>query len=212
MSHERITNLLDDYVDGRLAPELAREVEPHLEGCAICRDEVEALRSLLAETARLPRSIEPPRDLWSEVDSRIDHLDWRSRTLWSMRYPLAAAAVLLIASSTLITTLLVRSDDSTGVAAGPGGESAVQLVAQWQATETEYLRATAELSEALEASRGSLRPETAESIEDNLRVIDGAIQETRAALAADPANRDLMQMLSATYRKKLEVLRQVSRL
>ncbi len=51
-----------------------------------------------------------------------------------------------------------------------------------------------------------------ELIERNLQIIDNAIRESRAAFSMDPHNRELMETLSANYEKKLQVLRQVSRL
>jgi hypothetical protein len=40
---------------------------------------------------RLPKSIEPPRDLWPDIEARINRASWRRRWYW---VPLAAAAVL----------------------------------------------------------------------------------------------------------------------
>ena len=40
---------------------------------------------------RLPKSIEPPRDLWPDIEARINRTSWRRRWYW---IPLAAAAVL----------------------------------------------------------------------------------------------------------------------
>lgn len=40
---------------------------------------------------RLPKSIEPPRDLWPDIEARINRTSWRRRWYW---VPLAAAAVL----------------------------------------------------------------------------------------------------------------------
>ncbi len=220
MEHEATYDRLNDYADGALAADEAREVESHLEACAVCRAELEAIRTLLSAAARLPRSIEPPRDLWPEIDRLLEAergdartpTKLRGRTLWSARYPLAAAAVLLIAASSLITALLVgggRSETEPGPFAS---RAEVSLVDEWRAAEAEYLRATLELAESLEALKDELSPETVESIERNLQIIDNAIRETRAAFTLDPNNRELMATLSANYEKKLQVLRQVSRL
>lgn len=220
MNHEEIANLLDDYVDGTLEPELAALVDSHQAECSSCRGEVEALRAVLAEAARLPRTIQPPRDLWPHIHARIDSSMERTgfgrRTLWSSRYPLAAAAVLLVAVSSMVTAVLL-SDRTTSPATSVGSAAvespqALALVAQWRAAESEYLRATTELAEALLGAENTLPPETVGLLRDNLRIIDGAIRESRAALSLEPTNRDLMTMLSATYEKKLEVLQQVNRL
>jgi hypothetical protein len=47
-----------------------------------------------------------------------------------------------------------------------------------------------------------------ETLEHNLRIIDAAIAESRAALEKDPNSRELTEMLSATYDAKVKVLRQ----
>lgn len=214
MSHERIAGLLDDYLDGALDSDTARAVDAHLAECPACAAEVAALRALADRVTALPRGIDPPRDLWPDIDSRLGRGRLADRSIWSLRYPLAAAAVALIAISSLVTAVLVpRPSAPDTTAAGPAATDAAAMVAlRWQAIESEYLRATAELQEALEASKSGLAPETIEMIERDLRIIDGAIQEARAALAADPGSHDLMELLSATYQKKIEVLQQVSRL
>lgn len=217
--HDAIYQRLNDYADGALEPNEVGAVDSHLQACEVCRAELEAIRALLAEAERLPRSIEPPRDLWPDIDRQLEAertdvqgpIGLRGRTLWSARYPLAAAAVLLIAASSLITAWLVGW---SGVEPGAryATQAEVSLVREWRATEAEYLRASLELAESLEALKGELSPETVELIERNLQIIDDAIRESRAAFSIDPQNRELMETLSANYEKKLQVLRQVSRL
>lgn len=48
-------------------------------------------RELHDAVGRLPKSIEPPRDLWPDIEARIARGSWRRRWYW---VPLAAAAVL----------------------------------------------------------------------------------------------------------------------
>jgi hypothetical protein len=68
------------------------------------------------------------------------------------------------------------------------------------------------LHRIVEARRGQLNPKTVAIIEKNLRVIDGAIAESKAALAKDPANAFLAQQLDATLSTKLDLLRTVAML
>jgi hypothetical protein len=44
----------------------------------------------------------------------------------------------------------------------------------------------------------------------SLRTIDEAILEARNALARDPANAMLIEMLSSTYRQKVDLLRRTT--
>lgn len=209
MNHPEIERSLGDYLDGTLAPQAAERVEAHLADCAECRAELDELRSLIAQASGLPRSIEPPRDLWPDVDAQLDRSAWA--TIRSLRYPLAAAAAALIIVASYLTTFLFRDAPPLSTDDERSGAT-VALVTRWEAIEEDYVAAAAELQETLEATKSRLAPETVELIEENLRIIDDAIRETRRALVNDPGSRELMEMLSATHQKKIEVLQQVSRL
>ena len=74
------------------------------------------------------------------------------------------------------------------------------------------MNASAELMRALDAERAHLAPATVATLERNLAVIDAAIAESRAALAGDPGNRDLAALLWASYRQKVALLQQATRL
>jgi hypothetical protein len=67
--------------------------------------------------------------------------------------------------------------------------------------------AVGELEQVLAQGRSRLEPKTLKIIEDNLRVIDRAIAEARAAIAADPANGYLSGQVAANMHRKLEILR-----
>jgi hypothetical protein len=56
-------------------------------------------------------------------------------------------------------------------------------------------------------NRSLLDPRTAAIIEANLKVIDEAIAQSKAALAQDPASRFLSDQLNSALDKKLELLR-----
>lgn len=215
---------LDDYLDGLLAESDRRALAAHARTCSRCREEVSRLRALLDDAAELPKSLEPARDLWPEIADRIRQrrvvsaeLHRRGpRAVWYRRVVWAAAAVLLIALSSTVTAILMNQRSASGIAdarrpvaepAPPG--TALTHLPTWEA---EYLRAMAELVTTLEDLRGSLPPKTVALIEANLRIIDQAIQESRVALAHHPNNEALGQMLAATYRRKLELLRQATRL
>ena len=71
MSCDNIKNLLDEYVDGLLPENARQDVDAHLEGCSNCREDLSRLRALLARAADLPKNIEPPRDLWPDIESRL---------------------------------------------------------------------------------------------------------------------------------------------
>jgi hypothetical protein len=82
----------------------------------------------------------------------------------------------------------------------------------WPAAAEHYDAAIAELEGALAAGRGRLDTATVRQIEQNLAVIDRAIAQARAALAADPADAYLNHHLADTMRRKLQLLRRASTL
>ena len=187
---------LNEYVDGTLAARDRASVEAHLAECAGCRAAVAELRSLAAAAATLPKSIEPGRDLWAAIETRIRQRAPRNvqRVWWFGA--LAAAAVLVLAFG--VYRLTARPPDRR---MGEG----------WVAVQADFDRATNELGVILAAERGRLRPETVVVLERNLAVIDAAIAESRAALARDPANAELRWLFAAASRQKVELLQWVTR-
>lgn len=242
IDHERISARLDDFVDGELSARERRELEAHVEVCAACRADVESRRALRDQAAAVPRSIEPDRDLWPDIRSRLKGQElvqraeradpaglsgrarrWRPRPLHApaTRSTLAAAAtVLLVAGGAALTVWLSGNGDPAGAPrsadrTGAGGRTEpdpVALVADWRSLEGEYVGAAEELQQALDEIGNELAPGTRRIVEDNLRVIDEAIAESRAALERDPANRELERALRAAWSSKVEMLQYVTRL
>lgn len=231
MEHIEIQLRLDEYLDGDLPLPQRTAVEQHLDGCAECRREVDALRELRAGARALPRGIAPPRDLWPEIRARIEApaparvadggeetpgvLRFRPRSArpdWRRWSALAAAAVVLVMLSSGATALLMRARSSAPVAAAPAAVApaatprATTALVAFRPAELEYLDAVQVLEAELQARRHQLAPQTVTVIETNLAIIDQAIQEARAALEADPSNPDLPLHLSGVYRRKVELL------
>jgi hypothetical protein len=210
---------INDYADGIVSDDVAA----HIAACAECAADVGRMRALLQDMAALPLSIAPERDLragiWQQIDAstEVDEVA-RKRTqspmrsprgtLWAARYRLAAAAVLLIAVSSIVTFMLVERNTPQ-----VGGEftNTVLLASDAHALEREYSDELQELQTIVRNSRGTLAPETTKILEDNLKIIDNAIGEARAALQADPNSGMLVEMLRSAYQKKLELLRQAAK-
>lgn len=207
MSHPDFESRLNDYVDGVLSPQARASTEAHLEGCEECRVEVDQLRALLRGTASLPRSVQPPHDLWPAILEGLDEPERRrARAVWERRHVLAAAAVLLVVISSAVTTLLMREQS------GVGEDRFQRLPPQFRPTAAAYEQAATELEEVLEAARDRLSPRTVLVVERNLRIIDDAIAEARSALADDPASREAGEALARRYQDRVDLLQQVGRL
>jgi hypothetical protein len=72
---------------------------------------------------------------------------------------------------------------------------------------TVYDSEIARLQTVLKERRSQLDPKTVAALEQSMQVIDGAIEQARAALAADPASRFLNHQLNGALDKKMQLLR-----
>ena len=126
------------------------------------------------------------------------------------RWALAAAALLFVVASSAVTLLIVRGDGGPTehelVASRIASEESLARFAELEAA---YLRAAAELVDALEQERRAIPPDVAVRAERSLLVIDEAVRESRAALANDPDNAALAELTLAAHRRKLEFLQRV---
>jgi hypothetical protein len=140
----------------------------------------------------LPRSIQPDRDLWSGIESRLDATHTQPRLHGA---PLLAAAAALM--------LGLAGWWSAPEAAPVVAPAEVQQVPAWE----EDMRASASALEAeLDARRHELDPASVAVIEENLALIDAAIAECRDAL---DSSEQADQALMAAYAMKIAALEAV---
>jgi hypothetical protein len=190
------------------------------------------LRKLQDEVAKLPASIDPPANAWMRIRAAIESEKNASSTsasyararaaFWQHPAFLAAAALLLVAGSSALTAIALRrggtgevrqiaaAPEARGVQAPSRNDTGPVSLAQFTVVESDYLRAVNDLSATLESERGSLSPETIAKLQESIKVIDAAIFEARNALAADPANRTLIQILANSYEQKVDLLKRTT--
>jgi anti-sigma-K factor RskA len=220
MTHEVIRHLLDDYITGELTEDARGPVADHIAACAICDAEVESLKAILARAADLPRSVDPPPEAWLNIRAAIERDKeavaanrGTSERFWRRPYVLAAAVVLaaVLSSGGTVLYLNSRSADSSRVTASNTGSGATPATfVAFTIEENTYLRNVAVLQDLLDQQEASLAPETVAQLKASLRTIDEAILEARSALARDPANKMLIEMLSGTYRQKMDLMRRTA--
>lgn len=223
MTHEVIRHLLDDYVTGELTEDARGPVADHIAACEICTAEVASLNKILARAADLPKSMDPPAEAWSSIRAVIERdksavaaHDSSSAPKFRRRpYALAAAAILVAIVSSAGTAVYMgsRSSDasfSRSAASNTTSGGMPASLAAFTIEENNYLRNVAVLQDLLDQQEALLAPETVAQLKASLRTIDEAILEARTALARDPANRMLIEMLTGTYRQKMDLMRRTS--
>lgn len=184
-------------------------------------------REIVRAAAELP-ALSPSRDLWSGIAARIEapvvalpvhhhvgatpaRLPWRR---------LAVAASLLVAVTAGVTYSIVKQTSSAEVASTSDSASvdatlpvapaaAGEAIAMQTATQT-FDREIAAMRKVVDERRKELDPATVAVLEKNLKLIDGAIAESKAALAKDPASAFLLDRLTHAYDTKLQLLRGVA--
>ncbi len=149
-------------------------------------------------------------------------------TRWSMNgdpVQVAASPTVTAPTATILATPSVESTGATAPVAvpdtrlvmGPGLDvptrSTQPNASGSEATlaiEAPYTQEIASLHAVMRERRDQLDPYTVALVEQNLRLIDLAIAESRAALSRDPASGFLSQQLTHALNKKVELLRTIA--
>ena len=218
MTCDELRRRLDDYLDGALQAEERTDIEGHLADCAACRAELDELEGLVRRLGDLPEAIEPPRDLWPDISSRLappvvvaGRFGSSARRWMAVAASVAAAlAALLVAYSTGLqhgSEEAVTAREATPLAVPAGLEDT-----GFAEAEAEFSAARDRLLATLAERRDSMSPETLRVVDDNLRVIDEAIERISSALVDDPLNPRLANQLASAYRRQIELLQRASRL
>ena len=169
-------------------------------------NEIERDDKLIAEASKLSTEISPERDLWPGIEQAI-RVPQRSR--WTPRFAQAAAVVLLVGASSMITWMATKDQariievvpaDLVFEQASFGGRYALGVG---------YQEAHRDLQAQLDAELVRLSPDARKEVEENLAMIRGAIGQINKALADEPDNPLLQELLLQTYREELAMMQRV---
>ena len=216
------TDRLSEYLDGDMPAEEAGRLERHVASCAGCAATLAELREVVAAAATLPDT-PPARDLWPDIAARLTPRGpsgvgtrvvplqagrpaGRRRVSFTVSQ-LLAAGIALILFSAGGAWLTVRAGDTPAagapVASAPAGS--VTLASSWET-------AVADLEAEFDRRRPDLDPATIMVVERNLAIINDAIAEAERALEADPASGFLNGYVAEAMRRKVDLLRQATRI
>ncbi|HZR22146.1 MAG TPA: zf-HC2 domain-containing protein [Vicinamibacterales bacterium] len=217
-------DVLNEFVEETLGATERAEVEQHLASCAPCRATVDDLREIRA-VAKTLEFREPPARAWSRLERAIkleqEHLTQSAQSPQSQLTPrsrrslreisvwLAAAAAVVIAVGIGYRVLPRGTTTSAPVAStAPANDAAasVSVEAELKAAEEHYQKAITGLEQIANAGKGSLDTQTASTLQKNLSVIDQAINESRAAVRAQPTSEPAQQSLLESFKAKLALL------
>lgn len=179
-----------------------------------------------AQLRELSLEVEPGRDLWPGIAARLEQqaaVPLRRVTrqpAWAWQ---AAAALVLVAGSSLLTASLLDRSPPAGQSASQPSRAAPDL-AQGGASvlpaafgpagrlDSEYLVAREQLTRMLDERIANMPPSARAKLEFNLGEMRRAADEINAALAAQPGDPLLEELLLKTYQDELAVLSNVNQL
>jgi hypothetical protein len=144
---------------------------------------------------RLPREVQPDRDLWPGIDARLKSRR-AVRPLWA--YSMAASLLVAVAAGALWAGLGMQPKTGTPqdiVASGPVSGPGDAYFAQRAAYAEQSVQSATDLS-----------PATRQVILKNLRIIEGSMQSMQAALDKDPNNPRLRALLFDLYQNEAHLL------
>jgi len=213
------------YLEGDLTPADQATAERHLAECAICAEVLAELRVIAAEAATLPL-LAPSRDLWSEIEARISTplvslgsapTAVRRAPRRPLHFAMAAAALIAVSAGTTYLVVTRPNPASTPLvnvaqqlAVPPATASLVSRSKREISAARVYDNEIMMLDSVVHTRRGSLDPKTVAIIEQNLKIINKAIIESRAALAKDPRSPLLSNQLDNVLGSKVELLRTIA--
>jgi len=165
----------------------------------------------------LPRAIEPPRDLWPQIEARLDAdgapgampVTVAGGTRRGVRVPLRALAAAAMVASLGVGVWIGRTV-LPGAAAPLMGDAhppgAMQTA--WVA-DPRYQRAHEALMQSLGAQLAALPPASRAKVLGSLATIHDAKRQLEEALGKDPGNALLQELLVNTYQDEMRVLTDV---
>lgn len=170
---------------------------------------------LMAKAARLATEVSPERDLWPGIEQVIAAPVIERRPLLTSLWAQAAAIVLLVGGSSGLTYLAMTGDESNTVPSMTSpGELVFEPVSGSFGSQynlgPDYIDARRVVSVDFEEHLADLSPEARQAVETNVETIRNAITEINRALAEDPDNVLLQELLIETYRDELNIMKRVN--
>lgn len=169
---------------------------------------------LMAAAAGLATEVKPGRDLWPGIEQAISKPARPARTAWNTVWAQAAAVLLLVGGSSGVTYLAVTDSANVTSPVAAGRTLVFESVSGSFGSQYNlgpaYLDAQRDLAGRLDDELDHLAPEVREAVETNIKAIRTAIADINVALAEDPDNVLLQELLLSTYREELTLMKQVN--
>ena len=202
--------------DGTIAADREAAARAHLLACAECADDIARLEQLTMRARHLEDPTSDLAELWPGIRARIESAkvvtlepdSANERRSWRR---LMLTMVTVAAALVMATWFGVRARDTSHppASAERRPDTAGSIILAGDSVRA-YEEEAQILLNRLQLTRSMLDPGAAAAIDKDLAVIDSAIAEVQTAIARDPRNPALRQLLATSYRQKIDVLKRIS--
>lgn len=227
MNCERCQELISDLVDGALSAKDAASLNLHLGECLDCTEVRSDLESVLSFCRANRGQYEAPpneRALWLRIRNTLEATDaanlsdatraqkkgsWRdffSRS-WQLSLPQLAASVSVIVLIVALTTVVGMRRFESGPTPNTPPVAFDLNGRMWQQTQTISYWNT-----RIATNRARWSPQTRDTFDRNLNVIDQAVNDSLTELNKNPHDEVSEEMLNAALTEKIALLKEFSEL
>ena len=231
MNCEKYQDLLSDFIDGSLTSENQNQVDTHLHECETCAEARNDLNAIVVFCREQRGQYEPvpnERALWLRISNMIAtaaparsqaevpaEAGWWFRLMnrrWHLSFPqLATSAAALVMVVSLVAVLGSRRLGSGSVAQTEG----LTLVSSGDSLKDRY-RAQQQIidywNQRVELNKTRWSPQVRETFEQNMSVIDAAVNDSMSRLNQNPHDGVSEDILNAALNDKVELLKEFAQL
>jgi hypothetical protein len=193
--------LVSPWLDGELDEERARQLELHLGSCAQCAAARRELTAMIDAARALP-SPEPPSALWTRIDARLDE-PVRSPSWWQLvtgrrlRFAVPVLAAVALATGIGLSLRTPAPSDDALLA---------DAQTEFGKAESHYRRAVDDLRVLATRERDRWPDERRAHFDQALAALDQAMERSRDATRARPADPEAQEQLFSAYRRQIAFL------
>jgi hypothetical protein len=218
MTCNECQSLVSAQLDGDISPAELVAAEQHLALCSRCAVVFDDLKTLVAESGKLPL-FEPEARLWMRVQTQCEAerlirtqksfaswFEWARVPEWPRMATAAGTLVVLILVATVWLYRGLGIEPTT-----PVSETAQEMQAtqEIRLAEQHYLQAIDSLENITRSRMAQMDPSLKDVLEDNLATIDYYIDKCRETVKNEPSNALAQRYLLEAYRKKVDLLTSV---
>jgi hypothetical protein len=205
---------LSAFVDGQLGDADRATVDAHVVTCAHCAALVRDLERI-RDAARTLAPIDPPPHLWLELAGRI-RLDAggpavaaapaRAGHVW--QWVGLAAALVLVTLGAYGVRVFERHAAERAASNTTAAASVEAFASELEQATSHYQKAIADLETITKTETTAIDPTVSATLQKNLTMIDSAIAESQAAVAANPESAPAKTSLLDALQRKVTVLQE----